>query len=233
MCSFGVRGAGFLIALAALASPAGAQAPLGPYIGAGIGASNVSVEAYEDDDCCYYYGYEYDQGEEDLAFTVHAGWRLHPYVAIEAGYLDAGEPEWNERFVYVPDLDDVFDTDVVLDLKAGQLSILGILPFGDVWEIYVRAGAAYWWADADQLLVRDFDGAVVERAVNDEGTTFLIGLGFGVSPTPAWRLRLEFQSFSIEEDLLAANDDSTLDTILLETQFRFGRSRPRSPLPSP
>jgi hypothetical protein len=212
------------VALLSTAGAAHAQPPLGPYIGAGVGASNVTVEEDDDYYCCYYYdGYDYEEGEEDVGFSVHAGWRFMPYFALEVGYLDAGAPEWDERFVYVRDLDDVFDTFVELDAQAAQLSALGILPFGNIWEAYVRLGAAYWWADADQLLVRDFDGAVFERAIDDEGTTFLFGIGFGVSPTPAWHLRLEFQSFSIEEDLLAVSSDTTLDTILFETQFRMGR----------
>lgn len=210
-----------LLALFAFVAPVRADPPLGPYIGVGVGVSNVIVEE-DDDDCCYYYDYEYDEGEEDVGFSVHSGWRFHPYLAVEIGYLDAGEPQWDDGFVYVRELDDVFDTWVNLDLQAAQVSALGILPFSDFWEVYGRLGVAYWWADADQLLVRTFDGAVFEQTVDDEGTTFLIGIGFGVSPTRAWHLRLEFQSFWIEEDLLVVDEDSTLNTILFETQFRMG-----------
>ena len=211
------------VMLLAVASPASADPPLGIYFGGGVGWSNVTVE--DDDDCCYYYddyGYDYDEGDEDTGFSAHVGYRFLPYFAAEIGYVDAGTPQWDARYVYVPDLDDVFDTSVDLEIQAAQLSGLGILPFGRIWEVYARAGVAYWWADADQRLVRTFDGALFERAIDDEGATFLFGIGIGVSPTPAWHMRLEFQSFAIEEDLLAVNDDSTLDSILIEAQFRTG-----------
>jgi hypothetical protein len=58
---------------------------------------------------------------------------------------------------------------------------------------------------------------------DDEGTSFLFGIGIGASPTPAWHLRLEFQSFPIEEELLVASSDTTVDTFLLEARYRFGR----------
>ena len=45
------------------------------------------------------------------------------------------------------------------------------------------------------------------------------------SPTPAWHLRLEFQSFPIEVQLLVASSETTVDTFLLEARYRFGRRR--------
>jgi len=51
----------------------------------------------------------------------------------------------------------------------------------------------------------------------------LFGIGIGASPAPAWHLRLEFQSFPIEEELLVSNGDTTVDTVLLEVQYRTGR----------
>jgi opacity protein-like surface antigen len=218
----GVLGS-MIIAGALVCGDAYAEAPLGFYLGGGVGVANVSVES-NDGDCCYYYDDydDYEDGEEDTGFAAHVGFRFNRYVAAELGYLDAGTPEWNEAYVYVPELRDVFDTWVDLEMQAAELSVLGILPFAGVWEGYVRGGAAYWWADADQQLWRVFDGARFSRVYDDEGTGFLFGIGVGVSPMPAWHIRLEFQSFTIDEDLLVTDGDSTLDTFLLETQIRLG-----------
>lgn len=218
-----------IVALAAglaTAIPASAQAPDGFYVGGGLGWANVSVEDDDDyyDDCCYYdYDYDYDNGEEDVGFGAHIGYRFSPYFAAEFGYLDAGKPHWDHRDVYVPDLDDFGDTEVDLELEAAQLSVLAILPFAGVWEAYVRIGASFWRADAQQAVYPRFDDAYYTRSIDDEGTSFLFGIGIGASPTPAWHLRLEFQSFPIEEELLVASSDTTVDTFLLEAQYRFGR----------
>jgi len=203
---------------------AATAATSGFYVGGGAGSANTSIE--EGNYCYYYYancdGFDYSTGDEDTAFTVHGGFRFGPHFAVEVGYLNAGAPEWSEGFVYLPELDDVFDNFVELNLEAAQLCIVGILPFANVWEVYAKAGVSYWWADADQLLVRTIDGEPIERRVDDEDADLLIGIGVGFSFTPRWHLRAEFQSFGIESDLLNADDDASLDTILVELQFRPG-----------
>jgi opacity protein-like surface antigen len=212
-----------LLPLMVAGLPAIAEPPLGFYLGGGVSSSNVSVEDNDDyyGDCCYYYGpYDYDEGEEDTGFSVHAGYRFLPYFAAELAYQDAGQPQWDERNLYVRDLDDVFDSLVDLDIQSTQLSALAILPFASVWEAYVRLGVAYWTADADQWLIGGAEGDIYERTVDDEGTTFVFGIGLGASPIPNWHIRLEYQSYSIEEDLLLVNDDATLDSFVLELQYR-------------
>jgi len=201
----------------------GPVATTGFYLGGGAGASYTTVE--EGHYCYYYYDdscNDYSTGDEDTAFTVHTGYRIGPYFAIEAGYLNAGAPEWSEGFVYVPEFDDIFDNFVELNLEAAQLSVVGILPFAGQWEVYAKAGASYWWADADQALIRTIDGDLVERRIDDEDTEFLIAIGIGFSFTPQWHLRAEFQSFGIEDDLLNTDNDATLDSVVVELQVRPG-----------
>jgi opacity protein-like surface antigen len=215
-----------LAACLATVAPASAQTPAGFYVGGGVGWANVSVEdddSYDYYDCCYDYDYDYDSGEEDVGFGAHIGYRFNPYFAAELGYLDAGKPHWDHRDVYVRDLDDFADTEVDLEVKAAQLSVLAILPFGGIWEAYARIGASFWRADAEQAVYPLFDDVYYTRSIDDEGTNFLFGIGIGASPTPSWHMRLEFQSFPIEEELLVSSGDTTVDTLLLQVQFRPGR----------
>jgi len=219
-----MRTAVFLLTLvtAPAALAADANDARGFYFGAGGGASNVTVEDDNNsccDNCCYYYGTDYQSGDSATSFTAYGGYRFTRYVAVEVGYLNAGTPKWDDQLVYVSDLADLFNNDVDLDLQATQLSVVGILPFARVWNAYLKAGATYWWADADQHLVRTFDGAVFDRSVDDDDVAFHIGLGVGVNVAPAWQLRLEFQSFDIADDLLNTSNNSTLDSVLLELQF--------------
>jgi len=218
-----------LAACLATTAPASAQTAGGFYAGGGIGWANVSVEDDDFDDCCYYYpypydyDYDYDSGEEDVAFDAHIGYRFNPYFAAELGYLDAGKPHWDHRDVYVRGLDDYADTEVDLEIQAAQLSVLAILPFGGIWEGYARIGASFWRADAEQSVYPLFDDVYYTRSIDDEGTSFLFGIGIGASPAPGWHVRFEFQSFPIEEELLVSSGDTTVDTFLLEVQFRPAR----------
>jgi hypothetical protein len=218
-------GAAIALALFAMgATPVRAQAPLGFYVGGGVGWGNVSVE--DDDyyyDDYYWYGTDWDDGEEDTAFNIHVGYRFHPYFAAELAYVDTGKPEWKERDIYIPDLDEFADTEVTLDAHAAQLSGLAILPFASVWEVYARLGISYWWADADQAVYPYAGEFYYTRSQEDEGTSFLFGIGVGASPAPDWNVRFEYQSFPVDEDLLVEDSDTTVDTFLLQIQYRLSQ----------
>jgi len=218
----------FVLLLALLSGGSFAQAAWaaiepGFYVGAGVGSSNVSVTDWNDNnnnnDCCNYY---YQDGNADTAGSVHVGYRILPYLAVEVGYLDSGQPQWDENGVYIRELGDFFNLSVDLKkLEATEVSVLGILPFGSIWEAYVRGGAAFWSAEADQTAVSTFGGAVFRRSVNKDDIGFLFGIGIGVSPIPHWNVRLEFQTYSIDKDLLGGYGNASADTFLLEAEYRF------------
>ena len=196
----------------------------GFYVGAGAGSSNVSVTDWNDNnnnnDCCNYY---YQDGNADTAGSVYVGYRIMPYLAVEVGYLDSGQPQWDENGVYIRELGDFFNLSVDLKkLEATEVSVLGILPFGSIWEAYVRGGAAFWSAEADQTAVSIFNGAAFRRSVNKDDTGFLFGIGIGVTPVPHWHVRLEFQTYSIDKDLLGGYGNASTDTLLVEAEYRFG-----------
>jgi hypothetical protein len=206
---------------------AAAEAWRGFYVGGGGNYSTVSVEAYGSgcyDDCYDWWGDypDYDQGDGDFGYSLHAGWRVHRYVALEVSYLQTGTIRWDENLVYMPEFDDFYNNRVDFSAEVAEASILGIFPFLDVWEIYLRLGAGAWDGKSEQRLDQSFGSAVVTRRVDDSGTGFLIGLGFGVTLAEALHVRLDLQSVGIDEDVLNARDDTSLDSLLLEVQYRFG-----------
>jgi len=211
------------VAAACAAAHASADAQPGFYLGAGIGSSNVSVTDWNDNDhnndCCNYY---YQDGDADTAVSAHVGYRFMPYLAVEVGYLDSGQPQWNENAVYIGELGDFFNLSVDLKkLEATEVSALAILPFASIWEVYVRAGAAYWSAHADQIAIGTFSGALFRRSVNKDDVGFLFGFGVGATPVPQWHFRLEFQTYSIDNDLLGGYGNASTDTVLFEAQYRL------------
>jgi hypothetical protein len=52
------------------------------------------------------------------------------------------------------------------------------------------------------------------------------GVGAGVTLAESWHLRLEVQSLGIDREVLNARDDTSLDSLLFEVQYRFGARRP-------
>jgi len=234
MRAFHAMAGGFATCLAAtflLAASAHAQGSTpswrGFYVGGGGAYSNVSVQVNEGcyDYDCYWWGdyYDYDDGDGDYGYSVHAGYRIHPLVAVEATYLETGSIRWEEDLVYIPECKDFCNNRVDFEAQAAQLSVLGILPFAGRWEVYVRLGASFWDGESQQRLEDSFGPAVIaDREIDDSGTGILFGLGVGVTLAQSWHVRLDLQSFGIDEDVLSAGDDTTVDSALLEVQYRFG-----------
>ena len=207
---------------AAAAAPAGWR---GFYLGAGGNYSNVSVEVDQgtcDYDCYWGDYYAYDQGDGGIGYNLHVGLRAHRYVAIEVNYLRPGTIRWDKNLVYMPEFNDYYNNRVDLELTATEASVLGIFPFDDAFEVYLRIGAAFWDGESTQRLDQSFGDSVVIRSVQEDGTSLLLGVGVGFNLTPALQLRLDLQTLGIDEDALNAQEDTSLDSILFEVQYRFG-----------
>jgi opacity protein-like surface antigen len=212
------------LAAVLILSPLGAGAQSEPsdpvqgfYAGAGIG--DAEPTSWDTD---YWYS-DIDSGDSDTSLSVFAGYRFNRYLAAEVGWFEGGTMGWDQTLVYVPDLLDVYNTDVDLEVTAVNASAIGILPFARIWEVYLRGGLAYYDADAQQRLTPSFGGVTVERGVDDSSVDLLFGFGVGVTLFERAHVRLEFQSFFIDEDLLAVEEDTaSVDTILLDVQYRFG-----------
>jgi hypothetical protein len=222
---------GVLLALVGFAAApvASAQDVRGLYFGGGVGATYLSVfDNNNNDDCCYYnndYNYNYESSDAYASFTAFVGYRFGRYVAAEVGYFYVDNPEWDENYTFVGDLNDVFTSRVKLDYESTQVSVLGILPFGHIWEAYVRGGAAFSHSQADQHLIRATDGALFDRSVDNDDTQFLFGIGIGISPAPMWHFRFEATTVPIDNDSLNTNGDASIDGFKVEVQFRpFVRS---------
>ena len=190
----------------------------GWYAGGGLALADTGVS--ESDNI---YG-EYKNGSGNTGFVIDAGYRFNDYLAVELGYLDAGAPKWNDTAIFLPEVPGLFDTDVSLDISAYQASGLLIYPFFKRWEVYFKIGLSYWDAESDQVLTPVGGGSVIHRNLDDTGTDLLMGVGVGASLSQHLHLRFEYQSFFIDGDMLALNNfyDGSLDTAMLEVQYRFG-----------
>lgn len=195
----------------------------GWYAGGGVGISNV----YSYTDTCYGCWGDADYGENDFAYTFSAGYRFIPYLAVEAAYLDSGAVEWDQDLVFVGDLLDVFNVDAEIDMTSFQASVLGVLPFARIWEVYVRAGLTFWDAESKQVLTRVTDGGVVRRTIDESGTDFLLGVGGGVTLDDRWHIRLDYAFFGIDDSLLALgnNDEAYADIATVQLFYRLGKAR--------
>jgi len=152
---------------------------------------------------------------------VHTGLRVHRFVALEVSYPDPGSIRWNKNLVYMPECNDYYNNRVDFQATVTEVSVLGILPF-DPLESCLRLGAGFWDGQSTQRLDQSFGDKVVTRDNHDSGTGLLLGAGIGVTVAKGPHVRLDLQTVGIDKDVLNAQHDTSLDSAMLEVQYRFG-----------
>jgi OOP family OmpA-OmpF porin len=112
------------------AAPAFAQSW---YLGGGVGRGNLNMSGQ---DLTGLSNASVD--DTDTTYTVRGGYRFNPYFAVELGYYDLGNYGFNGK---------IGNTEINGSAKAKSygVSAVGILPFGEQFDLYGRLG----WAESE------------------------------------------------------------------------------------
>lgn len=154
--------------------------------------------------------------DDELSWTGTLGYRIHTYVAAELAYMSFGEADVRET--YEIDAFGPFGASLTIDqrtrvkVSGPAISLLGILPLGAGWEVYLRAGVLF----ADQKNELIFPSSSQEMTFGSE--EWLAGAGVQWTFARRWGLRLEYQRIdTIEANL--RNGEMDLDQISLGATF--------------
>jgi len=163
----------FVVAVAA--TPASAV-DNGFYIGGSLGGSSLDVRDVDDD-----FG-DIDFSDGDTAYKLFAGYRFLSFLAVEAGYVDFGDPA-----DLVGDIDQI---DVQIGVSGWDAFALGILPVGPV-DVFAKLGVIAWDAD-----IRAAFEDLVDRD-SDSGTDVAYGLGVALR-LGSFAIRIEGEMFDVD-----------------------------------
>lgn len=144
--------------------------------------------------------------EVDAGFSATVGYRINRYLAAELSYTDFGEYERIDRYSSAPS--------VRYEIGVGgpSLSVLGSLPLGEQWELFLRGGVLF----ADQEVSTNVF-STLRRNYSDE--VILAGAGVQWSFAKRWATRLEYQR---TDDLQYDNTgESTIDQASLSVVFKL------------
>jgi len=166
------------VILVAAAAPASAIEN-GFYIGGSIGGSSLEVRDFDDE----FGDLRFSDG--DTAYKLFAGFRFLNFLAVEAGYVDLGDP-----------------TDIVGDVEGDPLRVqigvkgwdvfaVGLLPIGPV-DLFVKVGVVSWDADIIAVLGDAIDSD------SDSGTDAAYGIGVALRLGKV-ALRAEGEQFNIAD----------------------------------
>jgi OOP family OmpA-OmpF porin len=167
---------GLMVILAAAAVPASAVEN-GFFIGGSIGGSSLEVRDFDDElgDLRF--------SDGDTAYRLFAGFRFLNFLAVEAGYVDLGDPS-----DIVGEVDGE-PLELQIGVKGWDAFAVGMLPIGPV-DLFAKVGVVSWDADIRAALddLRDRD--------SDSGTDAAYGIGVALRLGNV-ALRAEGEQFDI------------------------------------
>jgi hypothetical protein len=126
----------------------------------------------------------------DLAWSVGLGYRVNKYFAGELEYIDFGTTNVAEHYtVDNPGLPFPFPTEFTAEYESHvtgpAVSLLGTLPVGNNFELFLRGGALFGSRDYSVGM-----GALEEKFSR---TVWLAGAGVTWSFAKRWAVRAEYQ----------------------------------------
>ena len=158
-----------------------------------------------------------DVDDGALAWSVGLGYRINRYLSGELEYVDFGSTGIVEHYS-VPNpapfpFPTEFDFDFSSRVTGPVVSLLGTLPVGNQFEVYLRGGALF----ANREYSMNGFGTLDE---NFASTVWLAGAGVTWSPARHWSIRAEYQQTgTLGKTLVAGETD--LERMSLSAVFRF------------
>lgn len=157
---------GLLAALAAVVSlGAYAQQPVGPYIGASLGSTEITLDLGDGE------SYSTDK----FTWAIDAGWQINPYFAVEAGYVKPRALRESAGADFVTG-----------KFSAWTATVLATYPLNERWSVHARLGGIV----ATEKYSGEIDG--LGFSYSDDTSELLYGVGVSVIVEGA-KLRLEYQ----------------------------------------
>lgn len=172
--------------LALLATPVAAEhePPLRYYMGFALAFASADTD-------CDYYGYNCDG--TDTGFKAYGGKRLHENLAIEIAFLDLGRLR-----------DKQADSTSVAESRGINLSLLGIIPTGDIGFLYGKAGIMF----SESTITRSTDTS--SRESDEDSTDFTYGAGYAFTFGDKYDLRFEIERLNdLSSDFVRGGDAIT------------------------
>lgn len=175
------KGACAALFAAMLAAPV-AYADMGPYIGASIGQGTIEDGESIDDGQGGFDDVEFD--EDDFGYKIYAGFMFLPFLGVEGGYIDFGNPETDFSSTIVGNVD------IELEADGFEGYLVGLLPLGPV-EIFAKLGMVSYDVEGN------IDTAFGDFSIEDDGEELAGGVGASIG-LGNLKIRAEYQMYDVD-----------------------------------
>jgi OOP family OmpA-OmpF porin len=187
------------------------------YLGAGIGKSIASIDQQQIAADLQNAGFivnNVSRDRRDQSFKVYGGYQLLPFLAIEGGYFDLGE------FNFQADTRPLSMYNGEVGIKGINLAAVGTLPLTDQLSALAKLGLTY--NDSDTRFSSNGLVGVNGFSSSSHYTNYQFGVGLQYQFTEALALRLEAERYRID-DLVGSNGD--IDVVTLGMTYRYGTAQ--------
>ena len=196
----------------------------GWYVGTGVGYSKGSVP----DDTISNFNADLNaaipgagisslkKGEDGLMYQLFLGYSFTSFLALEATAFRLGDLTFNSTLTSPSAAANLVGS---LEMWGGSLDVLGIIPLGDAWRVYGRAGVILVKSSASFQL-NDASGAPL-TAIPDQDETkwgWKLGAGVGYEFDSGVAFRAEYNYYKVDT---AWGVDVSTQTISGTVLYRF------------
>jgi len=188
----------------------------GGYVGFAIGQTKASIAADDINSslAALGFGSTTTVDESDIGFKFYGGYQFNKNFAVEAGYTDFGK--FASHSVITSGGSGTGDGE--WRAYSIDFSALGMLPVGNQFSLFGRAGLSFWNLDFSFTAIGP--GGIGIASESTSGVSPLLGAGAIFRFTPQLALRAEFERhFSVGDNNTSGESD--IDLISLALQFRF------------
>ena len=166
----------------AISAPSFADNLMGPYAGGGFGRFDLKIENLND------VGQAVNSiaHSNDTSWKVFAGWRLIPFLSVEAAYVNLGNQK--DRFSATGS-----DGSYRVKMDGFSPSLIGSVPLGPV-DIFAKAG--YYFYNVDLRTQLDSPGTNFINSSHSR-SDFVYGGGLGMTFLDHLNVRAEYEKFRL------------------------------------
>ncbi|HVY06766.1 MAG TPA: outer membrane beta-barrel protein [Burkholderiales bacterium] len=191
------------------------------YVGLGAGSSNARLDADKINGALIDEGFDTTTSTEhvDTSVKLYGGYRFSRFLAAEIGLTDLGR---FRAYSKSPATGDTFSGST--EAYSLDVSILGMLPLGESFSLFLRGGASAWTTRL-KAAARTAAG-VTSDSDSETGVSPLAGAGLAYRYSPELSFRVEFERhFSVGKDVELAgvplDYKAPVDLISLAVQYSF------------
>ena len=157
--------------------------------------------------------------DSDTAFGLTLGYQVNENFATELSYVDLGDLDYNATGTVTDGFTD-FPASVSLNSSAQGpvFSVLGILPIGDRFSVYGRAGLALM--DCEGTATVSIDDVTESASDSTTRSNGMFGVGGEFNVSQRFGVRLEWNRYAnVGSDEIIGETDVDLITLGLRVSF--------------